>query len=249
MHFKMLIFRAVLICMGVLWVPALLADHEVIEDIFVAHVKRSIENAEKGISKLSPEVLKIEGMSSPKVRHLLNNLCSMPGTNYLEVGLWKGSTWVAALFKNESIISSAIGIDNWSQLFGSQEDLMAKFMRNCSVFLLNSFPHQVYSADCFKINVLQVCPNPVTVYFYDGDHHVTSQEKAFTHFNPILDKIFIAVIDDWETVDWGSGQSHVQMGKKKAFAKLNYQVLFEVELKAEAGWWNGLYIAVVKKKR
>lgn len=43
-------------------------------------------------------------MSSPKVRHLLNNLCSLPSTSYLEIGTWKGSTWISALFQNQKSV-------------------------------------------------------------------------------------------------------------------------------------------------
>src|SRR5579872_3190335 len=57
-------------------------------DILINHVQKSIKNAERGISKLSKDVLGIDGLSSSKVRHFLNNICSIPGTNYLEIGVW-----------------------------------------------------------------------------------------------------------------------------------------------------------------
>lgn len=40
------------------------------ENLLVEHVTESILNAESGISKLSQDVLILEGMSSAKVRHL-----------------------------------------------------------------------------------------------------------------------------------------------------------------------------------
>ena len=69
------------------------------EQALIAHVCMSIERAEKHLSRLYEDVLQIDGMSSAKVRHFLNNLCSKPNTHYLEIGVWKGSTFLASLFK------------------------------------------------------------------------------------------------------------------------------------------------------
>src|SRR4051812_30601409 len=66
----------------------------------VAHVKRAISEADEGRSRISPAALAIEGMSSPKVRHLLNNLCAFDACRYLEVGSYKGSTLCAAMSNN-----------------------------------------------------------------------------------------------------------------------------------------------------
>ena len=66
------------------------------------HVKwaqLSIENAEKGISHLNKGALMVDGMSSTKSRHLLNNLCAFPEAVYFEIGSWKGSTIIAASFE------------------------------------------------------------------------------------------------------------------------------------------------------
>ncbi len=69
---------------------------------------------------------------------------------------------------------------------------------------------------------------------------------AFTYFDPILDDLFIAVVDDWNWDD-------VKTGTRLAFEKLDYHVLYEVELPASANgdtlnWWNGLYVAVISRK-
>src|SRR4051812_41711122 len=83
------------------------------EKFLIAHVKASIENGNNHISQLNDAVLGIQGMSSPKVRHFLNNLCTMNDSHYLEIGCWKGSTFVSSLFNNEKTVLSAIAIDNW----------------------------------------------------------------------------------------------------------------------------------------
>lgn len=81
----------------------------------VRHLERSIYAADLGISKLPVDIYYIDGMSSPKGRRLLNSLCEMPGTRYLEIGCWKGSTLVSALRDNQHSVDMAVAIDNYSE--------------------------------------------------------------------------------------------------------------------------------------
>ena len=90
-----------------------LSDAELID-----HVRHSIVSARLGMSKLSVSdrggtVMAVDGMSSSDVRHLLNNLGSAPGTRYLEVGVYKGSTMASVLTANEEEVDVAVGIDLW----------------------------------------------------------------------------------------------------------------------------------------
>lgn len=210
------------------------------EQKLIAHVKKSIIKAKKRKSKLIQPILELEGLSSAKVRHLLNNLCSQPDTSYLEIGCWKGSTWISALYLNQSNFSQAIAIDNWSEM-GSPE---AEFHANCQQFLPH-YSYRVFSEDCFSIDLKSVFSQLINVYFYDGNHSTLSHELAFTYYNDIFDDVFIAIVDDW---DWAGPH----LGTRQAFEKLNYQVLFEVELPSytindKQNWWNGLYVAVIRK--
>lgn len=208
--------------------------------VLIDHVQKSIQNAYQGCSKLSNNILKIEGMSSSKVRHFLNNLCSLPETSYLEVGVWKGSTFVSALYQNEGTIKNAIAIDNWSEF----EKARDAFLVNTSKFLSRNV-FNVYEQDAFTVP-LNAFVEPINIYFYDGNHSVESQCKAFTHFDAVLADTFIAIVDDWM---W----PQVQEGTRQAFAALGYTVLFEKELLSALtgsdteNWWNGLYVAVIQK--
>lgn len=218
------------------------AENSKKESELIAHVKSSIENAKQGISQLSQEVLEIPGMSSAKVRHLLNNLCQKDDVRYLEIGCWKGSTWISAMFGNENSVRHAVAIDNWSQFSGPE----GEFLANCARFL-PCFNFDYYSADCFSLKVEELFDEPVNIYFYDGEHSALSQELAFTYYNKVLDDLFIAIVDDW---NW----SKVREGTQEAFKKLGYQILYDISLPAKfAGdtenWWNGIYVAVIRKEK
>ncbi|MBN2478895.1 MAG: hypothetical protein JXA94_01575 [Parachlamydiales bacterium] len=205
----------------------------------IYHVKNSIIDANLSKSKLNNRILKIEGMSSPKGRHLLNNICRLENTYYLEVGTWKGSTFVSSLYQNENFVKDAIAVDDWSQFSGPKNS----FLSNCKQYLKKN-NYRFYETDCFLLD-LNVFKNPINIYFFDGNHSQESQEHAFLYFNPILDNLFIAIVDDWNWED-------VRMGTFKAFDGLNYKILYEEYLPSKKNcesstWWNGTYVVIIKK--
>ncbi len=203
----------------------------------IEHVKKSIVNAELGISKLNNEILSLEGMSSNKVRHFLNNICSLPDAQYLEIGTWKGSTFISALYGNNLL--KAIAIDDWSEFSGPKID----FQNNLNRFLTNNLYH-FYEYDCFKFD-LALVKNKVNIYFYDGGHTQEDQRLAFTYYNEIFEDTFIAIVDDYN-------HEPAAIGTQMAFEELGYNILFEQHLPASyngdiENWWNGLYVAVLSK--
>lgn len=212
------------------------------EQFFLRHIEQSITNADLGISKLNPSILSLEGYSSSKGRHLLNNLCSLPGTSYLEIGCWKGSTLISALYGNQNSIIYAVAFDNWSE-FGSPKK---QFMNNCNRYLPPS-TYSFYSVDCFSLNKSNFFTQPINIYFYDGEHSSLSQELALTYYDEVLDDLFILIIDDWNS-------EIVRSGTTNGLSKVNWTMLYASELSARyngdtANWWNGMFIALIRKNK
>ena len=102
-------------------------------EVLVNHVDSSIKNAYNNKSKVSNEILKMEGMSGDKTRHLYNNICDLSGVHYLEVGTWKGSSFISALYNNINVHGTSV--DNWSQFDGPR----GEFYKNILQFLKNNF--------------------------------------------------------------------------------------------------------------
>ncbi len=203
----------------------------------IEHVKTSIQNAELAVSKLNQEILMLPGMSSPKVRYFLNNICSLPNGKYLEIGIWKGSTFISAVYNNNLL--KAIAIDNRSLFAGPKEELE----NNLNKFLPPT-SYQFYEVDAFTFDLRNI-QDKINIYFYDGNHYQRDQELAFTYYNEIFDDTFIAIVDDY---NW----QQVQNGTQKAFKELGYKILFQRFLPSSGNgdtqqWWNGLYVAVVSK--
>jgi len=90
----------------------------------VEHVRRAVVNARSGLSRLlagEGGVLRLQGMSDDSIRHLLNNLCNAPGTRYLEVGSWRGSTLASCLSGNEVRVDRAVAVDSWEDWYTDGE--------------------------------------------------------------------------------------------------------------------------------
>ena len=201
--------------------------------IEISDIEHAISEAENGRPAEFPVV---PGYSSPKVRRLLNNLCSNPGAIYLEIGTHLGSTFIPALHGNESL---ATCIDNWSLDGHTKADFQANLNR-----FLPGRDVVVIESDAFQVD-LNLIDQPVDVYFYDGPHDRNSQYMAFSYFNSVLADRFVVLIDD---VRWVEPREETQ----RAIKDLKYKNLWERTLPAKGrtdleAWWDGLYIALLEK--
>lgn len=210
------------------------------EQALINHVQWSIEQANFCNSKLSGQVLTIPGYTGIKIRHLLNNICALEGNNNLQVGVWKGATFIAALYANQGNINQAVAFDNWSELGGPRQE----FKSNCTRFLPYT-SYQFYEQDFFATAIKDLVSVPIDIYFYDGEHTEEAHEKAFTHVHECFAPTFIALLDNW---NW----QVVKKGTRAAFEKLGYAIRFEQELgfgqvKNTQEWWHGFYVAVIRR--
>lgn len=224
------------------------------------HVEWSILMAEKRQSALTDFHFAVEGMSSVKGRHLLNNLGSFRVLNrrarYLEIGSWKGSTLCAATFSNDI---EALAIDDFSQFatttFGRDNrhprDAVAQNLALNRAFSKPRFDAAIIDGDCFKRDPATL--GAFDLYLYDGEHTFDAHYKAFTHFAPALQDTFITVVDDYRFLP----EDGTHQATEKAFADLgwtNVKTWFlydeldgSMEAKQLDGWWNGLRVSVVSK--
>jgi hypothetical protein len=207
------------------------------------HLKVSFENAQKDESKCSQEILGLEGASGARTRHFYNNLLSIKDISYLEIGMWKGSTLCAAMYKNTATV---VGIDNWSEFGGPK----LEFLTN-----LNTFKGEnnvrIIEEDCFLVDT-STLPK-FNVYMYDGEHSEESHYKALTHFISAMDKEFIYVCDDW---NW----EQVRNGTQRAIRDLELLIVYDIEIRLTNDnshtpedhselkiWHNGMYACLLRK--
>jgi len=214
----------------------------------IEYINDCIEKSNRLESKVPSDVLDIQGWSSQKIKHLLNNLCSNQDAKFLEVGVWKGSTHISALYGN-NIPSCAIDNfsghwDNVGHPFESEDGSVEKleFNSNCEKFLGSTV--QLIDLD-FKDAIKSLKANSFNILFYDGDHEIESQYEAVALGTRVMTKEFLLLVDDW---NWDK----VQEGTKKALQNKKLNVLHQWELPAfKVGdydeWWNGLAIFLIQK--
>jgi hypothetical protein len=146
----------------------------------INHVNLSVENANNNISKLTPEILSTDGMSGNKTRHLYNKICSLNNVNYLEIGTWKGSSFISALYGNDI---NPIVIDNWVEFNGPKNEFISNVNRFCPDKKFNFI-----EKDCFKVTDDEITSiyDSIDIYLYDGAHDYESQRKAITYYKHLF---------------------------------------------------------------
>jgi hypothetical protein len=206
-------------------------------DFLRTHVEVALDNAEKGISKITDELINMQGYTGTKTRHFYNNLLNTEDARYLEIGTWKGSSVCSAMCGNNATV---VCIDNWSEFNGPKSEFLVNFNKykgdNHASFI---------EQDCYKVDVSKL-PS-FNMYMYDGNHEEHSHYMALSHYINCMDDMFIYVVDDW---NW----EKVRRGTLNSIKALNLDVLYTKEIFTEdpvhgvkETWWNGVYIAILKK--
>ena len=208
-------------------------------------VRHALDQALGNVTKLTPEVLAIPGMSGRKYRCFINNLIEqLPGARYLEVGSWAGSTLCSAIFGNDV---EALAIDNWSQ-FGGPSD---KFFAHLSQFK-GTARVSFLEKDFRKIDYasLGLGHGKFNVYLFDGPHTYNDQYDGLAIAQSALEPCYVQIVDDW---NWTA----VRNGTMKAISDLGLNIDFMAEIRtslddqhapapsgAASDWHNGYFISV-----
>ncbi len=197
------------------------------------NIKQAFEDAANLKSKIPASYIeRLTGLSSPKIWHLLNNLCAQSDT-YLEIGTYMGSSLMAALYGNSHV--SAVAVDN----FCMKPHTRGHFFKN-----VEHLKYKFIEKDCFDIDTRTI--QPTELYFYDGEHSYNSQYKAITHFLPAMKSEFVYVCDDWNN-------QPVREGTFAAIKDTNLQIVEfheqrDTTMKDKEQWWCGISVFKLRKQ-
>lgn len=202
------------------------------------HMDWAILQAEVGYPPYIPIV---KGLSSNKVRRLLNLICRN-GTNYLEIGVSRGSTFIPAVWNNPHLKASCV--DMWTAHWALEGAQRTDLEANLEIHLPDR-PVNIVEGNMFTIDLDRLYDG-VDVFFYDGPHSREGQYYAFIRYNCVFAHRFVALVDDYNNIE-------AKEETARAFEDLNYKIEHQWELpgtppRDEARWWNGLYVAMVSKQ-
>jgi len=234
-------------------------------DRYIERVEHAIFRADiEKKTKLPMEVFGISGMSGVKNRIFLNELVK-PDTRYLEIGVWRGSTFISALYDNTYDV--AFAIDNFSEfqnvpIFGEKvsdtfsyttldasgpNNVEVMFKENCEKAKDGLGEFTFINSDCFALPADKLLSiKNINTYLFDGGHTEEDHIQALTYYYPCLSDVFILVVDDWN-------HHPVRKGTYEGFLQTNLKVHKQWIMKSEGnsekyGWWNGYYMAVCEKR-
>lgn len=154
---------------------------------YIRHLDKSINNAKKNISKLTDEILKLNGSSSSLNRHFFNNLVNFPNSRVLEIGSNNSDCLSSLLYNN---IVSIVSINDWTNNNIKHDFLINyyKYKKNNKTFYIDC-DWSLINSSCFTLG-LSVFPNQFNIFFYN---FVNNQLNALSHFIDCLDDLFIFI--------------------------------------------------------
>ena len=196
-----------------------------VADILVDHVNSDYDNS-------------IQGLTSPRVKKLLNSLAGI-STNYLEIGTAMGSSAVSVL--DAGIPTTCV--DNWQDSVQPESGAFELPDNDKDIFLSNVKDYNnitVHDDDLFAVQL----KDKYDLFFYDGPHDEQSVINAVKHYKNYFADTSILVFDDanWEGVVSGALQG---LTNTEFDVKFSRMILNSVEDSTK--WWNGLYLLVVTK--
>lgn len=211
-------------------------------------IQQAIADAGRGISGLPNSQFNVPALTSIKIRHLLSNLGSL-GTAYLECGVHKGGTFTATVANSDNL-KHIYAVDSFESDVRDDFPAQPIFLSNANAFVPTTSIFKMIVSDCFRVDLSDITV-PIDLYLYDGGHSEKDQEMALTYYLPVLANEFIFICDDYDWIE-------VQKGTQEGIRKSNLEILFEKHLvsnksREEGGhdndsWWNGFYVALLKKK-
>ena len=219
----------------------------------VLRAQKAVEDALLHKSNFVEEGYDVPGLSSNKVRHLLNNLCkSLDGESvvYADLGCYVGSTLWAAMMGNDV---KAYAIDNYSQenIAPARDDIpweeienpIEKFQEYAEKYIGENAV-LFKDKDIFELVKLDE-RFPPEVIFYDADHDPNATYQNLSQFYQFATDPFTLVVDDCNFD--GVMAAVDKLCKDRKFAVLYKKVLRSQEIEDSMGWWNGVAVMVIGK--
>lgn len=211
-------------------------------ETLITHIEDSLHKVESGITKLPQQVFDMVGMTGRKTRMFLNHLCDVSEPiNYMEIGVWKGSSAAASVYGNTNVTSFLC--DNWSEFMGSFSDF-----QNLAGFAINWEKTTILEGNFQEMN-FSTLP-PIHVYFYDGPHEYKDLKHAITLLKGSLATYSILIIDDWnyEYVRNGTAFGFEKLPELRIHLKKEiFSPVFTEKPGDNEGYWNGMCIFVLEK--
>jgi hypothetical protein len=208
-------------------------------------MRTAFEDALATRGRMDERAYRVEGFSGRKHRLFLNNLiAAVEEPRYLEIGIFRGATFCAAVSNNKM---HATGVDNWAEFGGKASE----FYLNLAAFKTPEASVSIIEQDFRTVNYAAL--GPFNIGFYDGPHTERDQYDGARIIIAAMQPISIMMVDDW---NW----DQVRRGTMNAIRDSGAHVDFAIEVRTsfdntvpahayrESDWNNGLFAAVISRR-
>jgi len=176
---------------------------QVIKDKLAA----SLYQAESDKSNLREFDRDLYGTTGRKIKHAINNICGIKDNmTYLELGIYRGSTLIAANFRN-NITTYAVDdftidpkeADNykesgWSNPRYAVDDLIARYRKSDKLDNVIN----IFNCEAKKVD-LKLIPRKIDIIHYDLDFHHADLESVLRYYLPVFDKYTVLLVSGWNS--------------------------------------------------
>ncbi|MBO6944609.1 class I SAM-dependent methyltransferase [Altererythrobacter sp.] len=210
---------------------------------FSSQIIKCIEDAERGVLDTGPNEV-VTGFAGDKLTGLIQRLTRTIGKDYLEVGVFQGSSLLNTAYCNPDI--QCYGIDNFSQFDPQNQNKRIVISRADQLGVKN---YSLIDKD-FE-DGLQEFDGEAGVFFIDGPHDYRSQLMCLIYGTRVLARNGCMIVDD-------ANYAHVRQATRDFLvAYPEYKLVFEAYTschpknmtneqlaQARAGWWDGVHLIV-----
>ena len=181
----------------------------------------------------------------------MNNICNIDGANYLEIGVFRGSTFCSAIYGNNI---KSTGIDNWSSPYLMPSGISQKmnsyikdkgtdpkeeFLGNVKKF------GKVENISVYRANYLDFdysTIGPIDIVFYDGETKFYDQYNTIKKLIPHMSDKCILIVDDW---NWQKEGTIKALEDSQSI--VTYQKNIYTHGEDSKDFWNGIGIFLIEK--
>lgn len=208
-------------------------------------VRAAFQDALANRGHMDQRAYLVEGFSGRKHRLFLNNLIAgMEHPRYLEIGVFRGATFCAAISNNKV---RATGVDNWTEFGGKATE----FYINLAALKGPEATVNIIEQDFRGVNYAML--GPFNVGFYDGPHTERDQYDGARIVIEAMEPSGVLLVDDW---NW----EQVRAGTMNAIRDTGAHIDFAIDLRTSldntvpahayggSDWNNGLFAAVVSHR-
>lgn len=226
------------------------------QEKLIAHVEQSYNDAQLNKSKIANDwrVMDQYSMSSKRFKLLLNNLCSLENSTYLEVGCFRGGTVAAAAYDNK--LRAVYAIDNFCYdplgIYKEEDGSISNKNPNGWPNVKSGFINHIDRLGLSKVIRLHAgdwektpenwIKHKINILHVDVNEQV---DQVLKFFDKYLDKQFILVVTGYNSTEvikqvdsWLSDTEYTTEHKI---------VKFSSSTADSEGWWNGLGLFLINK--